>query len=215
MSLAGDYLVLAGPSAKRSAEIGAQVRRATLHMGAMVNDLLEYSRTQLGDGIPIVRKDADVGQICDAALHDARAAHPNCLFDLALSGDLSGSVDGARLQQVVTNLLTNAAQYGTRDSPVNLVVKGNADTLVVRVENQGQPIPSESLKAIFNPMVQLSKGGEPESPPSTGVGLGLYIAREITEAHGGTITALSNEESGTVFTVTIPRKPAERQGHIE
>jgi signal transduction histidine kinase len=209
VSLAGDYLVRAGPHAERFAEIGAQVQRATLHMSGMVNDLLEYARAQLGDGVPIMRETADLRAVCEAALHDARAAYPKCLFDFEASGDLSGSIDGARLQQVVTNLLTNAAQYGAKDHPVKLLVKGDADTLIVQVENRGLPIPAESLQAIFNPMVQLADEGQREGRPSTSLGLGLFIAREITEAHGGKITA-SSEPSGTVFTVQIPKKAPEK-----
>lgn len=205
ISMAGNYLVLAGPDARRSAEIGAQIQRATLNMSEMVNDLLEYSRTQLGDGIPIVRKAADFGNICEVALHDARATHPNCLFDFASSGDLSGSVDGLRLQQVVTNLLTNAAQYGAKDHPVKVLAKGDEGRLVLHVENRGRPIPAESLQAIFNPMVQLAVEGPHGGRPATSLGLGLFIAREITEAHGGKITAKSSEGLGTVFTVEIPK----------
>jgi signal transduction histidine kinase len=209
MSMAGDYLVLAGPRAERSAEIGAQLQRVSVHMSGMVNDLLEYSRTQLGDGIPIVRMPADLENICVAALHDARAAHPDCLFEFVASGDLSGLVDGPRLQQVVTNLLANAAQYGAKGEPIKLLVKGAEDTLVVQVENRGPPIPAGSLQAIFSPMVQLAAEGQQSGRPLTSLGLGLFIAREITEAHGGKITARSNEGLGTVFTVEIPRKVTE------
>jgi signal transduction histidine kinase len=206
LSMAGDYLVMAGARAERSAEIGATVQRVTVHMSGMVNDLLEYSRTQLGDGIPIIRKCEDLGHICEAALHDARATHPGCLFHYATSGDLSCSVDGPRLQQVLTNLLANAARYGAKDHPVKLLVNGEVDTLVLQVENQGLPIPAESLEAIFSPLVQLSIDGQGDGRASTSLGLGLFIAREITEAHGGKITAKSNEQVGTVFTVEIPRK---------
>jgi signal transduction histidine kinase len=206
LSLAGDYLVLARPGAQRSAELGAQVQKATVHMSGMVNDLLQYSRTQLGNGIPIVRRAANLRDICNAALHDARAAHPDWLFDFAASGDLSGSVDGPRLQQVVTNLLINAAQYGAKEHPVRLLVKGGVNTLVVQVENRGPAIKAESLRAIFNPMVQLAAEGQQSRRPSTSLGLGLFIAREITEAHGGNITAESSEDVGTVFTIDIPKK---------
>jgi signal transduction histidine kinase len=86
---------------------------------------------------------------------------------------------------------------------------GDAGTLVLQVENQGLPIPAESLQAIFNPMVQLAVEGQQKSP-STSLGLGLFMAREITEAHGGKITAKSSEDLGTVFTVEIPWKAPEK-----
>lgn len=112
------------------------------------------------------------------------------------------------MQQVITNLLANACQYRDKHFSVNLAIAGQEEELVVKVRNRGPVIPDSALEAIFDPMVQLVHEEEPHDRPTTSMGLGLFIAREITQSHGGTITVSSNKKQGTVFTVTIPRRPA-------
>ena len=210
MAMAGQFLVRPSVGSEGTRQIGARVARSAANMTSMINDLLEYARTQLGSGIPLAPGPVDLCEICQAAQDDAQAAYPDCPFALETSGDLSGSFDGPRLQQLFSNLLNNAAQYRDDTHPVTLSVHGDADGVTAKVCNLGPVIPAQSLQAIFDPLVQLSvKPGEQQGAPSSSLGLGLFIAREITSAHGGTITAASSEESGTVFTVKLPRtRPA-------
>ena len=208
MSMAGQFLVRPSVGSEGTRQIGARVARSAANMNSMIKDLLEYARTQLGGGIPLTRAPVDLRDICQAARDDTQAAYPDCPFALETSGDLTGSFDGPRLQQLFSNLLNNAAQYRDDTHPVTLSVHGNADGVTAKVCNLGPVIPAGSLQAIFDPLVQLSVNpGEQQGAPSSSLGLGLFIAREITSAHGGTITAASNHESGTVFTVKLPRTP--------
>ena len=210
MKLAGSYLMRPAIGTEGTREMGARVARSAASMTAMVNDLLEYARTQLGSGIPLTLLPENMIGICQAALDDAQAGYPDCPFELEASGDLSGTFDHARLQQLFSNLLNNAAQYRDGTRAVTITALGEADSITVQVCNHGPVIPAQSLQAIFDPLVQLSvNAGEQQGAPSSSLGLGLFIAREITSAHGGTITATSNQESGTVFTVKLPRiRPA-------
>ena len=206
MKLAGSYLMRPAIGTEGTREMGARVARSAASMTAMVNDLLEYARTQLGSGIPLTLLPENMTGICQAALDDAQAGYPDCPFELEASGDLSGTFDRARLQQLFSNLLNNAAQYRDGTRAVTITALGEADSITVQVCNHGPVIPAQSLQAIFDPLVQLSvNAGEQQGAPSSSLGLGLFIAREITSAHGGTITATSNQESGTVFTVKLPR----------
>ena len=116
-----------------------------------------------------------------------------------------GDFDAARLAQLFSNLLNNAAQYRSDDQPVSITACGDADTAVVQVKNFGRQIPEASLKSIFDPLVQLAISDDHKAPNATSIGLGLFIAREIASAHGGTIGAESSLECGTVFTVRLPR----------
>ena len=116
-----------------------------------------------------------------------------------------GDFDAARLAQLFSNLLNNAAQYRTDDQPVTITACGDADTAVVQVKNFGRQIPEASLKSIFDPLVQLAISDDQKAPNATSIGLGLFIAREIASAHGGTIGAESSLECGTIFTVRLPR----------
>jgi signal transduction histidine kinase len=174
-------------------------------MSAMVNDLLEYSRIQLGGAMPLKLRATDLREVAVAALHDAGATHPDCPFELESAGDLNGDLDAVRIQQLMTNLLTNAAQYRDKHYRVTLSLSGGPDQLVLLVKNRGPVIPASALEAIFNPMVQLAQPEEPSGRPTTSMGLGLFIAREVVQAHGGTIAVSSTVKEGTIFTVTLPR----------
>ena len=212
MSMAGQFLVRPSVGSEDTRKIGARVARSAANMTSMINDLLEYARTQLGEGIPLTLGLVNLRDICQAAQDDTQAAYPDCPFALETSGDLTGSFDGPRLQQLFSNLLNNAAQYRDATHPVTLSIQGDADFITAQVCNLGPVIPAHSLQAIFDPLVQLSVSpGEQQGAPSSSLGLGLFIAREITSAHGGTITAASNENSGTVFTVKLPHKRPSEQ----
>ncbi|MDB5797617.1 MAG: putative two-component sensor histidine kinase [Paucimonas sp.] len=205
MVMAGDYLTAPNVGTENTNDVGQRVKRSAATMLHMVNDLLLYSRSQLGTGMPIVRRQTDVLELCKAAVDEVCAAHEVCEIELTSSGELTGEFDGPRLQQVISNLLTNAVQYRSKDHSVTISASGQPDKIVLQVRNQGPVIPDDSLQAIFNPLVQLSGGGQEEGRPSTSLGLGLFIAREITEAHKGTITAQSSKSSGTLFTVSLPK----------
>ena len=206
ISMAGHFLTKEGKDG--SAKIGARVSRSAATMTSMVNDLLEYARTQLGGEMPIVLYKTDLLEICQAALDDASAAHPGCAFQIGIEEDLVACFDGNRLQQVFSNLLNNAAQHTDRQHPISICARAEHDDLVIQVSNRGPVIAPESLQTIFDPLIQLSVEGQQHGRPSTSLGLGLFIAREITLAHGGSISVESAELSGTVFTVRLPRNLA-------
>ena len=122
--------------------------------------------------------------------------------------DLRCAHDSSRLQQVLANLLNNAAEFSDPGTPVRLVANGEPDAVLLQVCNVGTVIPTESQQAIFDPLVQLAREARVGQRPSTSIGLGLFIAREITEAHGGCIGVESSADQGTVFSVRLPRGEA-------
>lgn len=203
-AMAGTLLARDGVGDSQTRQIGMRVKRSAATMNCMVNDLLELARTQLGDGIPIERHHGDLLEVCQWAVDDASGAHPQSQFVLESAGDLTGSFDHPRLQQVFTNLLNNAAQYGARNVPVVINATGHVDRICIAVTNLGPAIPHESLATLFSSFVQLSPHAD-DMRPRTSLGLGLYIAREICSAHDGTLTVHS-DDSGTVFSACIPRE---------
>lgn len=205
ISLAGAYLSHTARDPDKSRDVGSKVQRSVASMTSMINDLLEYARVQLDGEIPVALENTDMAEICLAALENARAVHPGCAFEFSSSGDLRASLDRHRMQQVLSNLLNNAAQYCDGAAPVLMTAAGSADALLVAVQNYGQLIPPEAHQAIFDPLVRLpgDDGGNGRSLRS--IGLGLFIAREITAGHGGTLEVASDSTHGTVFTVRIPR----------
>ncbi|MEP6823236.1 MAG: HAMP domain-containing sensor histidine kinase [Ramlibacter sp.] len=205
MALAGEALARDGMTPQQLADTGERIRRSTRLMKSMVADLLGYTSTQFGTRMPISLKQADVAAVCASALQDASATHPESRFQINTTGDLVGTFDSVRLHQLFANLLINAAQYGARERPVMLDAQGGLDAVTVKVTNFGQAIPADSLAAIFKPLVQLPAEGETDTRPRTSLGLGLFIAREIAEAHGGNLAVQSDAVDGTIFTVRLPR----------
>jgi signal transduction histidine kinase len=205
MTMAGVFLTRKDEGTERTAQIGARVKRSAVAMTTMVNDLLEYARTELGGKMPVSPSLGDMRDICQASVEEAQAVHPDCDFELVCHGEMIGDFDKPRLSQVFSNLLNNAAQYRSAKRPVTLATEGSKSEVVVTVTNFGREIAPESLRSIFDPLVQLSVSNDQKGPASTSLGLGLFIAREITEAHGGSISVESSAKTGTVFTVRLPR----------
>ena len=206
VSMSGHYLSRAGMLAgQQELQAVARIQRGAAKMDAMIRDLLEYTKTRLGRGIPIARQPCNIGRICEAAVDEMKAGHPDRAFRLQTSGELGGSFDSARLQQVVANLLNNAVQHGSRDSPVLLEAHGAPDAVTVRVQNYGALIPADALQVIFNPLVQIPSDAPGTDGDSSSLGLGLFIARNIVLGHGGTLEVESSDAAGTVFTARLPR----------
>ena len=181
------------------------LQRSVASMRRMITDLLEYTRTRLGRGIEVVPVPGDFSALCREAFEEIEAAHPNRAFESRVPSDLTTTFDSSRMRQVLTNLLSNAVQHGDPESPVVLEVSAEGDDVCCAVRNRGTPIPSDALQVIFDPLVQVSPdeaGGHGGRDAS--LGLGLFIAREIVAAHGGTIGVTSSREDGTTFTFRIP-----------
>lgn len=204
MSMAGELLTSGRMDATQLLDIGKRVKRGSRLMSTMVEDLIGFTRTQLGAGMPTVLHEADLKDIFQAAIDDARAAHPETTFELVTEGSLTGQFDAVRMHQLMTNLLVNAAQYGTADQPVRFTARSTPTQVMIEVANCGPVIPPESLEAIFSPLIQLP-GVEEDARPRTSLGLGLFVAREIALAHGGGISATSSGQDGTVFSVSLAR----------
>lgn len=207
ITMTTQYLGLPNVPPHKQAEALARIDRGVNAMMAMIQDLLEFTTTRLGAGVPVVRVPTDLGNVCRSALDDVRAAHPAHRFTLETAGDLSMMADAARMRQVLWNLLNNAVQHGAGEFPITLSARGEADAVTLRVRNRGPAIPADALQVIFNPLVQLSAGeGAHRIARAANLGLGLFIAREIVLAHGGRIHAASSDADGTVFTVELPRE---------
>jgi signal transduction histidine kinase len=205
MAMAGDLLTHPEVTHDQIAKNGARVKRSARLMSSMVEDLLGYTRTQLGSGMPVTLARTDIKDICQSAVEDASAVHPGRKFQLDAAGDLVGYFDSVRLHQLFANLFVNAAQYGAKEHPVVINARGDADAIIIEVTNQGPAIPEASLQSIFTPLVQLPRENEKDTRPRTSLGLGLFVAREIAMAHGGTIAVKSDAAAGTTLTVRIPR----------
>ena len=146
----------------------------------------------------------DMGFVSRQLVAEMRAANPNRTITLEVSGDMNGEWDRARIGQVFSNLISNAIQYGFEDTSINVTVKGNLEEISLAVHNEGMPIPTEKMLALFSSFSRTELDGD-DQPITSNLGLGLYITKEIAVSHGGTIDVSSSEKEGTIFTAYFPR----------
>ncbi|CAN5363143.1 HAMP domain-containing sensor histidine kinase [soil metagenome] len=186
------------------AAVGGRIKKSVRRMARLIDDVLDFTRGQLGSGIGVQR--AEEPQL-NAALEDVIAelcqAHPLHCVTATLAIDRPVLCDRSRIQQLLSNLLGNAMHHGAAGEPivVEAVIEGGA--LVLSVANQGSPIAPEHLVRIFEPYWR-----PPSSRPGGGLGLGLHICAQIVKAHGGRLEAFSSAEAGTRFVATIPLQNA-------
>jgi signal transduction histidine kinase len=187
-------------NAEQVARLADRVLNSSQRMSAMIEDLLDVARARLGGGIHIERREHDLGAIVLKAMQEHQAACPERVITVQAVGELAGQWDGDRLAQVASNLIANALQHGEREGAVELRLDGHDRThVVLNVSNPGE-IPATLLSGIFDPF----RGGHRSSDRHEGLGLGLYIVRQIVLAHHGTIT-VSSSHGVTTFRVTLPR----------
>jgi signal transduction histidine kinase len=197
-------LAESGQLDEENTQVALQMTTFADVMTRMIDDLLDFTRSRLGGGMPISATPLDLRHLCDEVLDEFRAAHPHRTLRMASVGDTSGEWDAARLRQVVSNLVANAIEHGGESSPVDLSARGEGSHAVVAVNNQGFPISPSALPTLFDPFVRATEVSQTHRHLG-GIGLGLYIARQIVIAHGGTIVVDSSETAGTTFTVRLPR----------
>jgi signal transduction histidine kinase len=178
--------------------------RSGASMKALLDDLVDFSRTKLGLGINVSLANAELATLFADELEQLRGAHPDRQIELKVAGDTRGRWDGLRLQQLLRNLVSNAIKYGAPDAPVRVVLTGEKADVDFEVINRGPTIDASVLDEIFNP---LKRGPAQEDAHSTddGLGLGLYIVQQIALAHGGEV-AVRSEQGETVFVVRLPRR---------
>jgi PAS domain S-box-containing protein len=182
-----------------------QIERAAKRTLEMIETLLDFTESRFRRTFKISRVPTDLPALCRAAVAELCAAYPNRTVELVVEGDGQAACDPARVAQVVSNLVTNALIHGSKDGTVQLKVEGLAGHVALEVTNQGEPIPDDLMGVLFEPFRR-----RPEAlDRPRGLGLGLYIAQQIISAHGGNISVTSSSDSGTCFTVSIPRSAVE------
>jgi signal transduction histidine kinase len=186
-------------AAQRLINSGARIQ-------ALLDDLVDLNRSNLGLGIQVAPSEVDVASLFADELDQLRAAFPERRLEFRFGGNTQGVWDGQRLQQLLGNLVVNAITYGAPDAPVRVLVMGDGPDLCFEVRNAGPALEPESLMQIFNP---LNRGAQAGRDPAGGhLGLGLHISSEIVAAHEGDIKAWSEPEE-TVFAVRLPRRPGQ------
>lgn len=181
----------------------SQIVSSVRGMSRMIGDLADFASTGLGTAMPLTKAPVNLAVLCNEVLHEVQAGNParQIIYE-SQSGDMTLVADAARMRQVISNLLGNAMHHGSPENPVTLSLTDEGGSLVISVHNHGEPIPSELLPTLFDPLVRGEISRQQGREGS--IGLGLYIVREIVTAHGGSVEVDSSASAGTLFCVRIP-----------
>lgn len=179
------------------------IQRSARRMAELIERALDYAAMGATGHLRLSRQPVDLHAICEEAIGELLARNPGAAVHLEMSGNGVGNWDGGRLAQVVSNLLTNALIHGSTDAPIVVFVRRAGDQVILEVRNRGPIIAGDVLPRLFEPF---RRGAEAPSLAGrrTGLGLGLHIVKQIAEAHGGSISARSSAEEGTVFILSLP-----------
>jgi len=198
------YLAAMNAGANISAAASRLIRSGA-SMKALLDDLVDFNRGQLGLGIKMTLADTDLSALFEDEVDQLRGSHPGRLIELEVSGDTRGCWDGPRLQQLLRNLVSNGIKYGAADGAIRVVLTGGEADVLCEVTNSGPAIERSVLEQIFLPLERGLDRSDSRNGDDEGLGLGLYIVREIARAHGGEV-AVRSGEAETVFTVRLPRR---------
>ena len=206
--MGADVLLRTDELSNRTTKIASRIYTSVKRASRIVGDLLDFTRSQLGRGIPISRVPIDIAPVFERIVEESRAVYPEANILVTKSGRVDGEFDEARLEQVFSNLIGNAVQHGAGHLPVTVTLDASDVRLLLTVHNFGKAIPKEVIPFIFNPMGRYSPEASVENGPYASLGLGLFIVEQIVSAHEGSIEVSSDAETGTTFVVGIPLKSA-------
>ncbi|OAE16802.1 two-component sensor histidine kinase [Pseudomonas brenneri] len=204
VKMSTEMLLRKAPLDSKGLSLVGNIQNGARHMGAMVSDLLEFVRSRLGSSLPIEPKPMNLADAAREAIAEACAGRPDCQVHLHTDGDTQGQWDRGRIDQLLQNLIGNALQHGLNGQAPTLSLDGTPDSVELRMHNFGPPIPQAALGTVFDPLVRSAT--EELGSNSTSLGLGLFIVKEVVQAHRGTIEVASSEAAGTTFTVVLPRR---------
>jgi two-component system sensor histidine kinase/response regulator len=196
--LRGLELFFDKPDTKRTEQVAADLRSTIQRMTRMIDQLLEFARSRHGQ-IELRPVSTNLAGLVGRILREAEETPHTVDVQLETFGDTSGTWDPDRLMQAIANLVENARRHRDSGTPIRVNVDGRGPSVViVRVHNAGT-IPPEALAHLFEPFRSRGEGS------SAGLGLGLYVVKQMVEAHGGSVTVHSSTNEGTRFELAIPR----------
>ncbi|MEN5234253.1 GAF domain-containing sensor histidine kinase [Sphingobacterium faecium] len=180
---------------EKNLKLAKIIQDSTLRVRGLIDNMLDFARGRLGSGIVLnYDNDKDLEETLHQIIIELRTVYPDreILADLNLNHQTKG--DYKRIAQLFSNLLGNAISHGSKDSPIIVTAKSESDFFELCVINKGNKISTETEKHLFKPFSRgkVHLGQE-------GLGLGLYIASEIANAHKGQILVNSTDEE-TCFT---------------
>lgn len=183
-------------------QLGATMIASVQRMKEMLDNLMDFTESRIGEGLRIHSGPADLAEICRQLLEEFRSWHHHHTFKQVVTGDCTGHWDASRVGQICQNLISNALQHGAPEGEIVVGCEGRDGKVVLTVKSEGQPIPESQQQDIFqiSNRKHIAKGN-----PNKNLGLGLYIVKELALAHDGEVSVESSQSAGTIFKVELPR----------
>jgi len=198
---ASSHLLGRGELTANQRRVLGRIASATDRAQRLISDLLDFTMARVGRGLAVSTRSIDLHGLVGDCVEELALAFPGRALEHRQFGEGDCPVDADRLVQLIGNLVANAMSYGAADRPVTVTSRIEPASASVAVHNEGTPVPDEILSSMFEAMIR----GSSVANPGRGVGLGLYIVREIARAHGGGVEVASSAAQGTTFTAHLPR----------
>lgn len=198
---AGASLLGAMPLPDAGKRAVSVIRNSGARMSGLIENLLDFARGQLGEGLPVSLEPVDdLAVSVDEVITELRTSWPDRRIEVDLALERPIVVDRSRLAQLLSNLAANALTHGDPLAPVRVMARSDDNGFELAVANAGDPIPPDRFERLFQPFSRASEG-----PGKQGLGLGLFIASEIAKGHGGTLEVASTPAE-TRFTFRLPHR---------
>jgi phosphoserine phosphatase RsbU/P len=187
--VAGASMLLRSELPEEEQKIIQIINRSSLRMAELINNIMDFARTRLGEGIIVNRQPTPMEPVLQQVVEELRTIYPSRQIDTTIELATPVVCDGPRVAQLLSNLVANAITHGYPDTPVTISAINKENVFELMVCNKGKQISPALLDKIFEPFTR-----ESHSPSKNGLGLGLYIASQIAKAHKGELSATSSVE---------------------
>jgi signal transduction histidine kinase len=182
-------------------DLAVRIDRNIDRADKMIRDLLDVSRIQAGQQLPLRLEECDLLAIASDVAEELNTLHPERVVVRAKQ-PVRGIWSADELRRAIWNLASNAIKYGSPEHPVSLSISTSAGSVTLAVHNRGKPLSQQETVEIFQPF---TRSFTAETTTSKGWGLGLTLVRGCAEAHGGRVRVESSAEAGTTFSIELPR----------
>ena len=194
----GANMLLKTPLNDRATRIVTLMQGAVVRMESLISNVMDFASGRLGSGIEIAKVRGDMRPALQQVIEELRLANPDREIVAQIDCETPVHADPARVAQLFSNLLANALTHGAPERPVEVEATANDGSFLLSIVNGGEAIPAHLHAELFRPFSRPAG-----SVGRSGLGLGLYIASQIADAHGGSI-AVSSTANETRFTFSMP-----------
>ncbi|MBW4442946.1 MAG: HAMP domain-containing histidine kinase [Plectolyngbya sp. WJT66-NPBG17] len=181
------------------ADVAMRMMSAIDRLDSMIQNLLDASRLRTGQSLKLKFEECDLDKLVQEVAEDLRFAHGD-RFVVVSNSDVTNSCCPKEIRRVIENLAINAVKYGSPNAPITLTLEQTETQIDLAIHNEGKAIDLDAQSILFQQFRRVAAEEE-----QMGWGLGLFLAKSIAEAHGGTIVIESSEGKGTSFIIQLPR----------